>query len=325
MKNILIIGAGQLGSRHLQGVLKFNLEILNVFILDLSETALVLAKEKADEVVNNHLVTYTSNWDIIPKTIEIVIVATNADVRERVINSLIGFAEVKFLILEKVLFQCLESYDKVESLLQSKGVKTWVNHPRRLNQFYQKVKDNFIVPNLPHSFFIYGGNWGIGCNGLHFLDFITFLINKSEYTINTDKIENRIIESKRKGFFEFIGTLDGRFDNNKFTIESADGERSPITINIFSEKYRILIHENGSSGNAIIIDVSNKEKIITEKFSIDFQSNLTTNILEDLLKSSNCNLPTLQQASIVHKIFIKEMLNKFNKITGKHLESCPIT
>ena len=52
MKNIVIIGAGELGSRHLQGVLKSRGRF-NVFVVDPSDSALQTANARAEEVLTN--------------------------------------------------------------------------------------------------------------------------------------------------------------------------------------------------------------------------------------------------------------------------------
>lgn len=49
MYNIIIIGAGQLGSRHLQGVLK-STYALNVTVVDPSEESLNTARERAEKI-----------------------------------------------------------------------------------------------------------------------------------------------------------------------------------------------------------------------------------------------------------------------------------
>ena len=47
--NCAIIGAGQLGSRHLQGLLSYKKESLNIFIIDPSDDSLFIAKQRALE------------------------------------------------------------------------------------------------------------------------------------------------------------------------------------------------------------------------------------------------------------------------------------
>ena len=61
----LIIGAGQLGSRHLQGLLKSEIEQV-IYVLDPSENSLTVSKQRAQEVEFMHIVKYIKDWNNIP-------------------------------------------------------------------------------------------------------------------------------------------------------------------------------------------------------------------------------------------------------------------
>ena len=52
-------------------------------------------------------------------------------------------------------------------------------------------------------------------------------------SINTDGVDNTIIQSKRKGYVEFTGTITGIMENNdSFALSSFPGERGPLTLTI---------------------------------------------------------------------------------------------
>ena len=69
----------------------------------------------------------------MPAAMDIVIIATGADVRRKVIEELLEQAHVSYLLLEKVLFQRLEDYDVVASLLERKQAKAFVTKPANLS------------------------------------------------------------------------------------------------------------------------------------------------------------------------------------------------
>jgi len=100
----LIVGAGQLGSRHLQGMLKYNESTQIIYVIDPSLEALNISKSRAAEIDHNHQLFFQQDWNNLPEIFNVVIVATNADVREKVINQLLSNFKVKYLVLEKVLF-----------------------------------------------------------------------------------------------------------------------------------------------------------------------------------------------------------------------------
>ena len=116
---ILIAGAGQLGSRYLQGLANCQ-NTLDIYVQDIYEQSLQVAKQHWEQVAypvdsdtvsgNNepavkHKVTFISSFEKIPKKIDIAIVATNADVRPQVVKQIEANFEVCYWILEKVLAQ----------------------------------------------------------------------------------------------------------------------------------------------------------------------------------------------------------------------------
>ena len=61
MKNILIMGCGELGSRHLQGLLQSRND-LNIVVYDTFDKSLQLAMQRAEEVenrFNNKMIHYS--------------------------------------------------------------------------------------------------------------------------------------------------------------------------------------------------------------------------------------------------------------------------
>jgi predicted dehydrogenase len=93
MKINLIIGAGQLGSRHLQGLLKLNVEQV-IYVLDTSLDSLKISKAREEEIHHNNQIHYFSEWDLLPKDFDLVIIATSANVRAKVVKQLIESSSV---------------------------------------------------------------------------------------------------------------------------------------------------------------------------------------------------------------------------------------
>ena len=142
MRNLVLIGAGQLGSRHLQALSKVNFPT-KIEVVDPLPASLDVARSRFNEMPFNPNISginFYSSLNDISKEIDLAIVATNADVRADVIRMLISSCNVKNLVLEKVLFQKVEDYVEILSLLEGDGINAWVNHPRRMFQFYKKLK-----------------------------------------------------------------------------------------------------------------------------------------------------------------------------------------
>ncbi|MDA3779274.1 MAG: Gfo/Idh/MocA family oxidoreductase [Bacteroidales bacterium] len=323
MKINLIIGAGQLGSRHLQGLLKYA-EPQKIYVLDPSKTSLEIASQRAKEIIHTHELQFRTNWYGLPDSFDLVIIATNSDVREKIINQLLTNHHVSNLILEKVLFQELASFKRIAKLIEENQVSTWVNHPRRLFDSYIKLKQK-LKTESPKVYQITGGNWGLGCNGLHFIDLILFLSGSTLLSLDAEWIDAEVLESKRKGFVEFTGTIKGRLhDGSIFFITSLQGHPSAITLTVFDANDRYFVQEGGTPK---IYNMANNHEFKLEEssFTLEYQSNLTTTIIDQLLKTGNCGLPTFMEATNPHKLFISALLDKYNSITGNTTKKLPIT
>lgn len=325
MKNIVIVGSGQLGSRHLQGVLKYNKEKLAVYVMDPSQDALEVSKERAAEVEHNHELHFICDVEHCPNEAEIAIVATNSNVREMVTINLLKRTNLKHLILEKVLFQELEAYDRFSQAVSNYDVKIYVNHPRRLTPSYLKIANEIKQIKGRSYFSIVGEFWDLGCNSLHMIDLFVFLSNSKLKSINTDGVDDTIIHSKRKGYVEFTGTITGIMENNdSFALSSFPGERGPLTLQIATTGNRWFIQEGGTKA-FLHLGSENKYAVAQHDFFQEFQSNLTTQITNDLLENKECGLPSYEQAAHTHKIFIEALLKKYNAITNLNETKCPIT
>lgn len=325
MKKIVIVGSGQLGSRHLQGVLKYNKEKLAVYVMDPSQDALEVSKERAAEVEHNHELHFICDVEHCPNEAEIAIVATNSNVREMVTINLLKRTNLKHLILEKVLFQELEAYDRFSQAVSNYDVKIYVNHPRRLTPTYLKIANEINQIKGRSYFSIVGEFWDLGCNSLHMIDLFVFLSNSKLKSINTDGVDDTIIYSKRKGYVEFTGTITGIMENNdSFALSSFPGERGPLTLQIATTGNRWFIQEGGTKA-FLHLGSENKYAVAQHDFFQEFQSNLTTQITNDLLENKECGLPSYEQAAHTHKIFIEALLKKYNAITNLNETKCPIT
>lgn len=323
MKKCLIIGAGQLGSRHLQGLIK-NLDQLEIYVLDPSENSIKIAQEKEREIVHIHTLVYTKTWETLPNYFDLVIIATNANVREKVINNLLQNHKVIFLILEKVLFQELAAYQRVHELLVQYNVVTYVNHPRRMFESYKSIKTNLDLYN-PAVYSVVGSNWGLGCNAIHFLDLFVYLSGKKLKDINVQSVDNKLLESSRTGFVEFTGTITGHLsDGSSFSITSLQGDSSSITVTVFNNEQRYIIQEGGTP-QIFKLEKKNSFKCEMELFKVQYQSELSTNIALELLENGFCLLPSYDESRHTHELFLSEMLKKYNIIAKLQSSILPIT
>jgi hypothetical protein len=190
---------------------------------------------------------------------------------------------------------------------------------------YQQIKKEIIKSKEKVVFQVIGGNWGLACNGLHFIDLCSFLTGEQIEEIDFKWVDNTIHESKRVNNIEFTGSIKGRMkDNSSFVITSFDNEISDISITVSTNSQRWVIQE-GRTQKIIHSSKENNFNEFVTSFKTDFQSTLTTKIANDLFELGNCNLPSYEEACKSHIPFIKKSLKKYIEITGIETSVCPIT
>ena len=319
-----LIGAGQLGSRYLQGLTATAID-LEIEVVEPFAASAQTAKERYAQMPENPRIASLTFFDSIAQlseTLDLVIVATAADVRFNILDELLRTKTVRNLLLEKVLFQCLSEYDEAKTLLDKHNVKTWVNHPRRLYPFYAELKSKLSkASQISYSY--QGGNWGLGCNALHFIDHLSFLCRSNRLSLQTDLLNDTLYPSKRPGFYEFNGTLTGTLGDHSFALTSLETS-TPGVLTIVSDVLCCTIDE--ANGYIRIAEQHNNwrweerhEKIV------HFQTEVTAPTVEAILLSGGTALPTYDQAMVLHTIFIQALLEKMGQIDGQKHILCPIT
>lgn len=324
MKKIALIGAGQLGSRHLQGLAKSDLEI-SIEVVEPFEGSRKTAKERFEEVPSNEKIIkidFLENISQLSNDLDIVIVATNSDVRFKVVKELLENKTVQNLVLEKVLFQKIVEYKQVKELLFNTNTKCWVNHPRRMFPFYKDLKEKLSVSkNI--NFSVSGGAWGLGCNGLHFLDCFSYLSNTQNMELNSALLDKTLYETKRKGFNEVNGMLVGKLDTNSFSINCFANNPSPVQFNITSDEINISIDE-AKGWYRVAYKNDNWNPVVKEEKIVYFQSELTNILLNDIF-DNKCTLPSYDEAMKLHVSYLSSLIDHINSFSQTKYDFCPIT
>jgi len=324
MNNIAVVGAGQLGSRHIQGLAGISIPI-NIFVVEPNDNNRKIAESRYIEMpANKNITAFSTHQSIseLPNNIDIAIIATNADVRANVTVDLIEIKKVGKIIFEKVLFQKHEDYDRIESILQKNRIDAWVNCPRRTFSFYKSIKELFEGEGV--NLYLNGGNWGMGCNSMHFIDLMSYLNNSPIDSFDTSRVDPSVMESKRKGFVEFTGTLQGKLTNGAhLLLESKPESIVPPIVDLYSNKIRVVVFEHIKK--ALIFKESNSWKPLEQEFDFPFQSQLTNHVVFDIITKGTCDLAGFSESSSLHKPFINAFINHLNNNSNEKFTYCPIT
>jgi predicted dehydrogenase len=298
-KSILIVGAGNLGRRHLQS-LKLSQNPLEVYVVDSSDAALSLAKEAVEQAEMKIPVSYFSNLDVVQKlNIDVGIVATTASSRLPILKTLIE-NDIKNIVLEKIVFNSLQDIDDALLLTsEAKNTKIWVNCPRRLYPVYQQLKKD-IKGSVFKRFSVKGNNFGMGCNGIHFIDLLAYLIDDSKYQFSSEKITD-VEESKRADYVELFGIMDGYFESGcQLELECGKNSEKPeFEISLEMEDGSLNIRE--LTGEAVL---NKSGSTSTLDFNMPYQSELTGPLIDQILQEGTCGLTSFNESMALHRPFI---------------------
>jgi hypothetical protein len=161
----------------------------------------------------------------------------------------------------------------------------------------------------------------LGTNAIHFIDLFLWLKNSNDISIIGDFLTNKLHSNKRGNqYHEFSGTLFGLISNSILKISFHPVDNLPLILDIETKDFHILINETDEK----ILKIKNLEK--TElSFKYLHVSDLTLQIVLDILQNNSCCLPKLQDLFIAHCELFKKFNSHVKKLTNKELTLCPIT
>lgn len=317
MYNVAIIGAGQLGSRHLQGIKMASLP-MKIWVMDKSEESLKVAKQRYDEImpIGEKDIALIDDISKLPSLLDFVVVATGSLPRAALVKELLHHADVKYLILEKILFPKLSEYEEIGILLKEKNVKCWVNCARRLFGVFHQVESELTGKPIEMSY--EGVDWGLCCNAIHLIDLFMMYTGEDQYVLDTSGLIPEIVESKRKGYIELYGTLKAKTPKGSSLtlICNKESSNNDFVITINEDTNRILIDEGKSE-----LNVNGKKS----SFRLPYQSETTGTYADMLLKMGYIPLTTFDLSTKYHKEFIVKMLEYYNNLREEKTDLLPIT
>jgi hypothetical protein len=276
-KIVAVIGLGNIGKRHVQSLLS----------LECYFTILIVENDRVKfdrfyrdfyrEINENDFIEVNFSDNLFSGlTVDVCIVATQNTFRHDIIEFLNTNNKIISWILEKPLSNSLESLAHINSSLQDCKA-TYVNLTRETMDSYIKFKSDFTE--------ITGNGWGLASNAIHFLRLLEWLYDSKFLNLYFEG-SNQLIATKRENFFDLRSKLVG-FMSNGAIIELVDSvEFNRIEIKFSFLDSEIFIYEEES---ALIF-----EDLLLNVFTLELQSNLTSNYVKDLITSGYCKLPTLR-------------------------------
>ncbi len=314
--SVLISGAGQLGSRYLQGLARSR-QPLSICVHDISSESLVHAERRWNDVARGdvtHSAAFHTTVDHLPKQFDIAIVATTANVRPQVVQKIAGHADVRYWVLEKVLAQSEAGLDEIRAAAGA-SAGAWVNTPRRMMPWHREIKARFAL-KTPVTLTLSGGSWGLACNAVHFLDLVAWWTGETLQEVGIDRLGRPWFEAKRPGNWEVLGTLEARFSGGSRALLTA-GEAGVSELSVTDGERSWQIRESeGAAHRSDGLDLPGR---------VPYQSEMSSVLVESILESGGCELPTLQESVALHRVFIRAMREHWTRAGNGTSDVVPIT
>lgn len=321
--NVAIIGCGNVGRRHLQGLGLSNYE-LAVHVYDAAPKALADCKHFVsslkDEIKNVNLSLYDELIDLgkAVDSYEMAIIASTADRRAEFVATILDKVKSKNWLLEKQLTQSEKELDDLELCLD--GSKAWVNHFRRAIPFYQELRKRYFEGQQV-DMVVSGPNIRIGGNASHFVDLVNYWSGEFPLNVDASGLTNPWHpDERREGFREVDGTLKVIFSKG-----------SALTVNSHNNQGKFSI--TGSlkkSGKNFSIDEETAVAIVGANIALEgripFQSELTGSYFDQLYRTGTCKLTPFIDAAKCYRPMIEALLSNWQSTEeGKGDLAVPLT
>jgi predicted dehydrogenase len=316
---VAIIGAGQLGRRHLQGLVKAH-HALCVHVVDPSEASRRAVTDYTASAEAGTLppIQVHAALEHLPAALDLAIVATTASQRLDVIEQLARLSAVRHLVLEKFLFNDSAHYARAEQVLAEQGVRAWVNCPRRHFGVYRELRERLKQDRLL-QFTVDGGDWGLCCNSVHFVDLLQFLTGEPGLRHLTTRFDDGVLPSKREGYVELTGQVQGEIGTAQFTLRSIRGSSKPITLTLHCEHSTVLVSEGAGTLWRI-----GHGPVETASFGLPYQSEMTGTIADQLLSTGACDLTPYAESAAAHLPLLHAFAQRAGRVSGTRAQ-CAIT
>ncbi len=312
---VLIAGAGQLGSRYLQGLSKLS-ESTDIWVFDLSAESLARAEQRWNEMpqLADHFVNYTNDLSTLPKVIDLAIVATTADVRTMLIKNIMKHTNIRNWVLEKVLAQNVAQILELEKMLGRKNA-SWVNTPMHMWPLYRNLRQTY-QRGMPIDA-IFEGFRGLACNAIHYIDFVSRWNHANILRVDVSGLKSEWYPAKRNGFYEVDGEI---------LINFSDGSKLKIISEIENLSYKVTLRIGQDEWN--VSEVEGKARATDGRSvegTIEFQSQLTAPMATAIFSGESCGLPTLEQSAHQHTMLLSALLEHWNTHMPEKVDRLPIT
>ena len=111
INSVAIVGAGNIGFRHFQGIIKSS-SPLKIHLVDPK------INYNKDEFLNqknmfHHEIFFYENLMDLPKSLDFLICSTTANIRKKLLLNILDNINIQYILSEKVVFQSSDDFDEL--------------------------------------------------------------------------------------------------------------------------------------------------------------------------------------------------------------------
>lgn len=315
MKKIIVVGFGNMGCRHVQSLLnadeKYQITVVEPSIDNIQNNCDRIGCKVEDLIWLNDLNNLSDSYDL-------AVVATSSAPRFTIVKCLLELG-VKLFLLEKVVFQSNQQFKEIIELVEANGAKAYCNFVNRYSAIYNDIKAVQKAQNSSIKMFVFGGLWGMGCNSIHYIDVIEYILDSR--LMLKDAVVEVVEQPNKRGdsYKEFSGVIS--FEDNKgnalTVVSDADFKGGVVITVVMPDSTYILCEETWQ-----VINTQN-HSISRKGFSVPPSSQITKQIVIEIFENT-CRLTQLQETQLSHA----QLFKAFNtKLLNHHSDDliCPIT
>jgi siroheme synthase (precorrin-2 oxidase/ferrochelatase) len=232
---VLLVGGGRMGQRHLSGIVGVAGEIA---VVDPDARS----RQACRRLITDGSFHAFGTLDDIPSRsrFDLAIIATTAAGRLETLRRMLDF-ELRWVLAEKPLEQSREKTRALLRLANAASVPLWVNHYRRCLPAYALL----VGESRPLNISVCTGAMGLGCNGIHWIDFALYLSGQQSGSLMFGEIEEELIGSGRgnqycdyggRGLFVFP-------DGSRLYLSSPSSSSAPAALSIVTPDQHWIVDQ----------------------------------------------------------------------------------
>lgn len=308
--DFLIVGAGQLGSRHAQAIARLP-GARSITFVDPNPESLATAAERVKQV--SELIEVRTLLELIDPIgdVFLAVIATSSMARPDAIEATRKFSTPRNLLLEKLLAPNSKGLARISHELQGFKVPTFVNCPMPFFDHYLELEGILNTPHFdsPREYNVQSNSVGLVTNSIHYLDHFWRISRKSAVAKVEFDSESMLADSKRAGYSELLGAMSARtVAGDKLHVQFLpDGGTPSLKIEIKAAEIRHLFDEIGGVWETWL-----GGKLVSRKgIETPNQSMLTNTSVEKLLIGRPPHWSPLEESMELHSHLLRALHPRF--------------